>query len=40
MIDLKDAQIMRNFNRYLGYVRNIFAFILLPWYSGETEARE
>lgn len=31
---------MRIFNEFLSYVRNIFAFILLPWYFGNAQGEE
>jgi len=33
--DIKGAQIVRILNRFSDYVRNIFAFMLLPWYLRE-----
>jgi hypothetical protein len=38
--DIKGAQIVRILNRFSDYVRNIFAFMLLPWYLRESEGSE
>jgi len=38
--DMKSAQIVRILNRFLDYVRNIFALMLLPWYLRGSDGRE